>query len=163
MGASKKAATPDRATGRPYVEADVIDLGAEPKEETPPTPCRLREHRDGSPGEIVWAHTPKQAYMINVSRVLVGWDEDNPDPAVINALDGIVRTLFPDDFALIEQRLNDPRDLLDYDDLMPALDLLVSRWSARPTGRPSGSPSRRRSAGKRSTARARSTGLRRSN
>lgn len=58
--------------------------------------------------------------------------------------------------ALLERRLNDPRDSLDLDQVMRLLLQILGVWTARPTKSPAGStPSRRRAAPRARASRAR--------
>lgn len=91
-----------------------------------------------------------------VSQLIVYVDDEIvmvKDPANPGKLK---RDTAPHGRALLEQRLNDPRDSLDLEDVLETLLKVLGLWTDRPTKSPAGStPSRRPAASRARASRAR--------
>lgn len=109
-------------------------------------------------GELYYAKRPKGGQLMALARGMQ--DADNmTEIEQVQILDSFLDLcLDADTAAALRDRMEDPEDNFDVDDLIPLIDALQAVWGKGPAARPRSSSSRRRTTGRASTARARSTG-----
>jgi hypothetical protein len=104
-------------------------------------------------GTLLTARRPKTATFLALAEFSDGgngWDQMH---AVRTFME---ESLEPESRTHVQDRLADPDDEFDLEDIVPIVNWMVTEFSTRPTSRPSGSPPPRKRTGKASTARSRS-------
>lgn len=105
-------------------------------------------------GEKLSARRPKTAAFLALADTQ---DSQNPIDQVRAVKVFMDECLVPDSRDHIQDRLDDPDDEFDLDDIVPIINWLIEELSttSRPTGRPTASSGRPKRTGSRSTARSR--------
>jgi len=103
-------------------------------------------------GTTLTARKPKTFAMVEMANAAEG-DTLAQVQALVHFMN---ETLDGESRAYIQNRMSDPDDTFDLEDLAPISNWLLEQFTARPTTRSSGSAARPRKTGSASTARARS-------
>lgn len=105
-------------------------------------------------GVTLVGREPKKSSLLSLASVAGLDDPVQQVNAVMVYIEGM---LVPESRAYVFDRLNDPDDDLDYEDLVPIMKGITEALSERPTPPPPASPGRRSQSGRPSTARSRSS------
>lgn len=104
-------------------------------------------------GDTLYARRPKTNAFLALAEYQ---NNDDPYAQIRGVRTFMEECLIPDSRGIIQERLDDPDDDFDLDDIIPIINWLIEELSTRPTGRPTASSGRPRRTGNRSTARAHS-------
>lgn len=104
-------------------------------------------------GETLYARRPKTNAFLALADFA---DSDDAYVQIRGVRTFMEECLIPESRGVIQERLDDPDDEFDLDDIVPIINWLIEEMSARPTGRPTASSGRPKRTGNRSTARSRS-------
>jgi len=109
-------------------------------------------------GEKLLAVKPKGGQLLALAKDVRALQAAHDELGQAEIIDRFMEMCMePDSAARLTSRLTDPEDDFDLDTLTLIIERLQEVWTARPTGPSSGSSQRRRTTGRASTARVRSS------